>query len=550
MALRPLPSAFGRSRALRIQMTSSRIPFPSSVRYSRTYCICIHPVQASFSLPLSSKSPRFLSIATLSYRTYATERPKDPSQGSKAAHTKELETESASTAAKSPDEPHSQSPDTSAASSTVADPTGFDWEEKPNFDIDKFTDLPYDNFGVNQHMIINQEFKEALRQLLWRFRAPIRYAFAYGSGVFPQSKGSAPTEAEIKAVHPKAPVAVQKAQGGSPKMIDFIFGVSHTQHWHSLNLMQHRDHYSMLGSLGSAAVSFVQDSWGAGVYFNTYVTVDGILIKYGVVNIDTLCTDLTEWNTLYLAGRLHKPVKILRDDPRVRLANQINLLSALRTALLLLPPTFTEQELYATIAGISYVGDPRMAFPTENPNKVANIVNNNMLNFRRLYAPLVESLPNVDYNDPACSKPDWITNTDTVLNLQQDMDPVKRGNMVRRLPKAFRAKLYFEYQKKFQIPQLEFNKMIDERKDEDSGAFKRQQGGGFEQRLAQDAPEELRKTIRDVIRKTITWPSTTQSVKGLLMSGYRRGFRYLGEKLAQYRRGSTTTTKKADEKSS
>jgi hypothetical protein len=41
---------------------------------------------------------------------------------------------------------------------------------------------------VNQHIVINDEFKEALRQILWQFRAPIRYAFAYGSGVFPQSK--------------------------------------------------------------------------------------------------------------------------------------------------------------------------------------------------------------------------------------------------------------------------------------------------------------------------------------------------------------------------
>ena len=157
--------------------------------------------------------------------------------------------------------------------------------------------------------------------------------------------------------------AIRNVQGRKGKMIDFIFGVSHTQHWHSLNLQEHRDHYSALGALGSGAVSAVQDKWGAGVYFNTHVTVDGILIKYGVVNIDTLCRDLSEWDTLYLAGRLHKPVKILRDDPRVRLANQINLLSALRTALLLLPPTFTEQELYATIAGISYLGDPRMVLP-------------------------------------------------------------------------------------------------------------------------------------------------------------------------------------------
>ena len=91
-------------------------------------------------------------------------------------------------------------------------------------------------------------------------------------------------------------------QQGPGKMIDFIFGVSYTQHWHALNLNQHRDHYSGLGSLGSYAVSQVQDRFGAGVYFNTHVTVSGTLIKYGVVNLDTLCDDLTRWDTLYLAG--------------------------------------------------------------------------------------------------------------------------------------------------------------------------------------------------------------------------------------------------------
>ncbi|KAI1103955.1 mitochondrial matrix Mmp37 [Jackrogersella minutella] len=483
-----------------------------------------------------SRSPRVSLTYITQIRSFASDVPKArASEGAETARKLESETDSASSVATSPDELDLQKPQVSTVNSTASTDSDLDWEEKPNFRIEKFTELPYQNFGVNQHIIINQEFKEVLRQVLWRFRAPIRYAFAYGSGVFPQSKGDAATEAEIKAVHPKAPVAVQKAQDGSPKMIDFIFGVSYTQHWHSLNLMQHRDHYSMLGSLGSAAVSHVQDKSGAGVYFNPYVTVDGILIKYGVVNIDTLCRDLSEWDTLYLAGRLHKPVKILRDDPRVRLANQINLLSALRTALLLLPPTFTEQELYATIAGISYLGDPRMALPTENPKKVSNIVTHNMLNFRRLYAPLIESLPNVEFDDPVCSSPDWIANADSVLKIQQDMDPVKRGNMVRRLPKAFRSKLYFEYQKKFQIPQLDFNKMMEENKDEDAVSFKRQQGGGFEQRIAQDEPEALQQNIRGVIKKTITWPSITQSVKGVVTAGFGRSYRYLGEKITKYR---------------
>ena len=70
-----------------------------------------------------------------------------------------------------------------------------------------------------------------------------------------------------------------------------------------------------------------------------------------------MCKDLLNWETLYLAGRMHKPVKILIDDARVRLAQQVNLASALRTAILLLPKDFTEEKLYLTISSISYKGN-------------------------------------------------------------------------------------------------------------------------------------------------------------------------------------------------
>ncbi len=446
-------------------------------------------------------------------------------------------------------EASSSSNATPKSSSSPASAPDEDWEENPNFNIEKFSELPHTNFGVNQHMIINDEFKEALRQIPWQFRAPIRYAFAYGSGVFPQSKadGRVPTEAEIRAVHPKAPASVQRAQDGTPKMIDFIFGVTFTQHWHSLNLNQHRDHYSALGSLGSGAVTYVQDKLGAGVYYNTYVVVNGILIKYGVVNLDALCRDLTDWDTLYLAGRLHKPVKILRDDARVRLANQMNLLSALRVALLLLPPSFTERELYSTIAGISYLGDPRMRFPTESPRKVADIVGNNTPNFRRLYAPLIETLPNVEFDDPACRERGWLSDPEADVRLRQDMDPVKRGNMVRRLPKAFRSRLYFQYQKKLAIPGDEFDRMMEVSRSEGADGFRRQQGGGFERRIAQDEPEQLRKYVRQVIQQTVNWPSTTQSIKGVLTVGIKKSLRYLGEKWGKWR---ASKAKSASEKRS
>lgn len=150
-------------------------------------------------------------------------------------------------------------------------------------------------------MLINAEFKEALRQVLWHFRAPIRYAFAYGSGVFAQDSSSLPSSlpSSQPSPHLHPPEAVTKWQTGGGKVIDFIFGVSFTQHWHSLNLQQHRDHYSFLGSLGSGIVSKVQDNFGAGAYFNPYITVNGTMIKYGVVNLDTLYRDLSEWDSVY-----------------------------------------------------------------------------------------------------------------------------------------------------------------------------------------------------------------------------------------------------------
>ncbi|QDS67908.1 hypothetical protein FKW77_008418 [Venturia effusa] len=403
------------------------------------------------------------------------------------------------------------------------------WEDDPNWNISTFDELPHQKFGWNQHMDTNEEFKLALRQIIRQFRAPIRYAFAYGSGVFPQTS-SKPTPSSLSP-HPHPPDAIVKWQQGGGKMIDFIFGVSFTQHWHSLNLGEHRDHYSILGSLGSAFVSQVQDKWGAGVYFNPYVTVNGTLIKYGVVNLDTIRRDLSTWDTLYLAGRLQKPVKIIRDDPNMRLANQINLISAVRTALLMLGHQFTETQLYTAIAGISYMGDPRMRFRTEDPNKVSNIVKNQLPYFRQLYTPLVQDLPNVSFNDSRCTTDGWMQDPSCNYKLEQDMNPRKRGNMVRRLPAAFRAKLYFQYQSKFQIPRKEFDDMLEASKDEDETSFRKREGSEFDRRIA--AEDDLNEMVGRAIKKTVEWPSVGQTLKGPFTAGLSRSWKYYSEKRAK-----------------
>jgi len=283
------------------------------------------------------------------------------------------------------------------------------------------------------------------------------------------------------------------------------------------------------------------------------------MIKYGVVNLDTICRDLSEWDTLYLAGRLQKPVKILRDDPRVRLANQINLMSAVRTALLMLPESFTEKQLYEKIAGISYLGDPRMNSYVggENPSKVANIVSHQLPNFRQLYVPLIDNLPNVDFVDSRLptesgwEKEEVIANSrrhpeDVVggrdgFQMQQDMDPQRRGNMVRRLPKLFRQKLYYEYQKKFQIPGSAFDRIVDESKDEDATSFKRREGGEFERRIG--VQDDLSEVVSKCIGNTVSWPSTSQTIKGVFTSGLGKSWKYYSEKRNKSKSGKATESK-------
>lgn len=332
------------------------------------------------------------------------------------------------------------------------------------------------NFGINQHIPVNDQLKEDLRMVLEQFNAPIRYAFAYGSGVFSQS-GYGEKETP---------------------MVDYVFAVSHSQHWHSLNMHQHEDHYSFMRRFGSGAVSRVQDNFGARVYYNPYVKITGKNIKYGVVSVDNLCKDLLDWETLYLAGRMHKPIKILRDDARIRLANQVNLVSALRTALLLLPQSFTEEELYTTIAGLSYTGDFRMTFG-ENPNKVRNIVQSQLFNFNRLYSGLISSFGNVNYTG--------------VQRLEQDANPKVRGNAVSKLPRRLHSKVMEHYRVKFSD--------IEDKTD-------------LCNRIAEE--EDLPKVIRAGLGEIIRKPAMTQSLKGILSAGPLRSFQYANEKIAKMKK--------------
>lgn len=117
-----------------------------------------------------------------------------------------------------------------------------------------------------------------------------------------------------------------------------------------------------------------------------------------MISIYDLIDDLENWSTLYCAGRLQKPVKFIRSDARVELAQQSNLRNALQVALLIHPSKdskISESELYKTIARISYLGDFRMRVFGENPRKISNIVDSQFEDFRRLYSPIMNDIENV-----------------------------------------------------------------------------------------------------------------------------------------------------------
>jgi len=201
----------------------------------------------------------------------------------------------------------------------------------------------------------------------------VDFAFGYGSAFFPQ------------------PFASEKL------MYDFIFSVKNPKDWHQQNLALNRNHYSFLCRAGGISfISKVHD-WGARVYYNTDIKLEGERIKYGVVSTDELERDLVYWNTLYISGRMQKPIVVLRRNETIENAHIQNLISALAAAFFSLPEYFTEEDLYQRISAFSYIGDMRMSVG-ENPNKVKNMVEGNLTEFHELYSPLFKYFPHLHYD--------------------------------------------------------------------------------------------------------------------------------------------------------
>ena len=241
--------------------------------------------------------------------------------------------------------------------------------------------------------------------------------------------------------------------------------------------------------------------------------------------MDNLCSDLLNWKTLYLAGRMHKPIRIIKDDARVRLTQQVNLTSAIRAALLTLPENFSETELFERIAGISYAGDVRMLLPAENRGKVGNIVRKQSPQFKELYHRLVVALPGVHWS-PLSSA------------IQQDVSPQARANHLRKLPSNLLNRVTQRYADA-DLPSREA----------DEGVYWARMAGDRD--LADTIHQGASATFGvsalytykpTEIRGIVRYPSTVQGLKGVVSAGLGKSIRYAGDKVRKWRNSSSSSS--------
>ena len=328
----------------------------------------------------------------------------------------------------------------------------------------------------------DERLNDYFRRILERFplgTGSHELAFAYGSGVFDQ------------AGRPKE----------EKKVTDLILVVNDSVEWHRKNMRLNPKDYSLTFRLlgPKLTADFQDDFGGAKLFFNTLIPFESGLIKYGVISKQSMLADCLDWDHLYLSGRLHKPVRILTDPVRgedIKQALRLNLQSAMHAALLLLPESFSEEQLYTTLAGLSYSGDFRMIVG-EDRNKVSNIVRPNVTLFRQLYSNRLADLS--DYLNAVLSRG----------RIDQDVSPSARHFHLSQLPKTLQWNLVVEWNHDGRYRDVE-DVLRSAAYDRDSGAL-----------------------VGNALAKIVRGSSVSQAARGIVTAGPLKTVKYSWAKLVK-----------------
>ena len=398
------------------------------------------------------------------------------------------------------------------------------------------------------------------------------HSFGYGSGVFAQFLNDTTTT-----------TTTTTTRGGG--MLDLIFVVDDTYEFHRENLRVFPHHYApwlryggpnlvtqiqrrgLLGPM-SSLLACTEDRFNdARVLFHVVDDEDNSTsssisssskssnssnamqdlrlpkMKYGVVDKKDLIQDLTEWDSLYLAGRLHKPTLpiLSTNDEELIVAQTKNLNAAIAAALLLssssslwknssvsssstnnvnptsAPPSLSWSSFYQTIASLSYTGDFRMQVGGEDPEKIRKLVDSpgQIQRFHSLYQPiLLDSYQKVGVLSTATSMVNGSSNNDNANiddvvggggGLEWDAnDPATMAYIQKQLPRSVQERIN--------------NKR---RTNKNSGGYH-----------SDDASNVLATILAGIVAPA----ARNQSVKGIFTLGVRKSIKYANAKLAKGRR--------------
>ncbi|XP_022665545.1 phosphatidate cytidylyltransferase, mitochondrial-like isoform X3 [Varroa destructor] len=312
------------------------------------------------------------------------------------------------------------------------------------------------------------------RQLLTNF-PPTNMALAYGSAVFRQANNESPDN-----------------------MLDVILVVDNPKTFHIENLKRNKSHYSLARYLGPRFIAKLTEM-PAYVYYNTAVRIEDQLIKYGVISKDRLISDLLDWDVLYVAGRMQKPVKYITPvDAEVLKAQQINLNSAVHAALLTLPETFTLEDLFLRVTRLSYDGDFRMIFG-EDRNKISNIVKPAVGDFTKLYAPVLQAMSTIEWTNGA-------------NKVQQDLSEQARLHHLELLPKAVQHQLMTKWR-----PGENRHKDVED----------------ILKSIARNPASLCAEVVQESVRAIVWSSALKQSIKGLVTSGPLKALSYSASKISK-----------------